>query len=84
MDIMKKLGSMYINEGGKAHFAEAAHTLTFVQISTNAPNSGQCRGSGLVISHQKNYTTEYWSAPSLQEFVQNTIKSYKTVLIVGG
>ena len=27
MDVIKKLGSMKIDEGGKAHFAEAAHTL---------------------------------------------------------
>ena len=27
MDVIKKLGSMHINERGKAHFAEAAHTL---------------------------------------------------------
>ena len=27
MDIIKKLGGMHIDEGGKAHFAQAAHTL---------------------------------------------------------
>ena len=27
MDVIKKLGCVYINEGGKAHFAEVAHTL---------------------------------------------------------
>ena len=27
MNIIKKLGSVHIDEGGKAHFAEAAHTL---------------------------------------------------------
>ena len=27
MDVIKKLDSVHINEGGKAHFAEAAHTL---------------------------------------------------------
>ena len=27
MDVIKKLGGVHINEGGKAHFAEAAHTL---------------------------------------------------------
>ena len=27
MDIIKKLGGMHIDERGKAHFAEAAHTL---------------------------------------------------------
>ena len=27
MDIIKKLGGMHIDEGGKAHFVEAAHTL---------------------------------------------------------
>ena len=27
MDVIKKLGSVHIDEGGKAHFAEAAHTL---------------------------------------------------------
>ena len=26
MDVIKKLGSMHIDEQGKAHFAEAAHT----------------------------------------------------------
>ena len=27
MDVIKKLGGMHIDKGGKAHFAEAAHTL---------------------------------------------------------
>ena len=27
MDVIKKLGGVHIDEGGKAHFAEAAHTL---------------------------------------------------------
>ena len=27
MDVIKKLGGMHIDEGGKAHFTEAAHTL---------------------------------------------------------
>ena len=27
MDVIKKLGGVHINEGGKAHVAEAAHTL---------------------------------------------------------
>ena len=93
MDVIKKLGGVHIDEGGKAHFAEAAHTLsatielehlTFAQSSTNAPNPGQYHGIGPVISHQKSYTTEYRSTPSLQELVQNTIKSYKTGLTMGG
>ena len=28
MDVIKKLGGVHINEGGKAHFTEAAHTLS--------------------------------------------------------
>ena len=66
MDVIKKLGGVHIDEGGKAYFAEAAHILgatieleqPFVQSSTNAPNPGQYHGSGPVISHQKSYTTE--------------------------
>ena len=27
MDVIKKLGGVHIDEGGKSHFAEAAHTL---------------------------------------------------------
>ena len=27
MDVIKKLGGVHIDEGGKAHYAEAAHTL---------------------------------------------------------
>ena len=27
MDVIKKLGGVHIDEGGKAHFAEVAHTL---------------------------------------------------------
>ena len=27
IDVIKKLGSMHIDEGGKSHFAEAAYTL---------------------------------------------------------
>ena len=27
MDVIKKLGGVHIDDGGKAHFAEAAHTL---------------------------------------------------------
>ena len=27
MDVIKKLGGVHINKGGKTHFAEAAHTL---------------------------------------------------------
>ena len=35
MDVIKKVGGVHIDEGGKAHFAEVAHTLGATIIFTN-------------------------------------------------
>ena len=78
MDVIKKLGGVHIDEGSKAHFAEAAHTLgatieleqpDFRAEFDQSSNPGQYHGSSPVISHQKSYTTDYRSTPSLQDLV---------------
>ena len=68
MDVIKKLSGVHIDEGGKAHFAEVAHTLgTTIELEQpdfhaefdNAPNPGQCRGSGQPPEKLYNRVPEY-------------------------
>ena len=93
MDVIKKLDGVHIDEGGKAHFAEAAHTLgatiELEQPDFHAEFDQRTKSWTVSWKWSGNQPPEklYNRVPEytiLQEFVQNTIKSYRTGLTLGG
>ena len=83
MDVIKKLGGVHIDKRGKAHFAEAAHTLG-ATIELEQPDFRT-----EFEQHTKSWTVSWnWSSDQppekLHSRVHHPCKSYKTGLTMGG
>ena len=71
MDVIKKLGSVHINKGGKAHFAEAALTLG-ATIELEQPDF-----RAEFDQHTKSWTMSWkWSDDQPQEKLYNRVPEY--------
>ena len=71
MDVIKKLGGVHLDEGGKAHFAEVAHTLG-ATIELEQP--GFCEEFD---QHIKSWTVSWkWSGDQPPEKLYNRVPEY--------
>ena len=71
MDVIKKLGGVHSDEGGKAHFAEAAHTLD-VTIELEQPDF--CAEFN---QHTKSWTVSWkWSGDRPPKNLYNRVPEY--------
>ena len=71
MDVIKKLGGMHIDKGGKAHFAKAAHTLG-ATIELEQPDF-----RAEFNQRTKSWTVSWkWSGDQLPEKLYNRVTEY--------
>ena len=71
MDVIKKLGGLHIDERGKAHFAEAAHTLG-ATIELEQPDF-----RAEFDQHTKSWTVSWkWSSDQQPEKLYNRVPEY--------